>query len=495
MRRQRTSGSLAGAGSQHPTIVMLVVGLLGLAVARPGGAQDEALRLRIGQDSRESVMVTVYNNNYGLVREVRRADLPVGTLELEVSDVAEQIDPTSVAFKSLTAPGAVGILEQNYRYDLLSPDTLLERFIGRPIRITTTRRSTEGDDVEIERAGTLLSLNGGRIVQFSDGEVAINPPGSISVAEVPDNLLARPTLVWLLGNRQGGEQRLEVSYLTNGMNWKADYVAVINAQDTALDLTGWVTLENHSGTAYADAQLKLIAGDVRRVEKRPKRRLHLAAMAMEEGAARQFEEKSFFEYHLYTLARRTTLANNETKQMTLLEGLDVPATKIYAVESPPWTVQADVRGAEKRDVQVMIEFENREENNLGMALPAGRVRVYKADTDQSLQLVGEDQLDHTPKNEKIGLILGNAFDIVAERSRSDYRKIADHVVEMGYKITIRNHKDEPVTVNVIEHVHGDWEIIKESIPHQKRDSRTIAFEVPVQSDGETILSYRVRVRW
>ena len=332
-------------------------------------------------------------------------------------------------------------------------------------------------------------------MRFSDGEVAINPPGSISVAEVPDNLLARPTLVWLLGNRRDGEQRLEVSYLTNGMNWKADYVAVINAEDTALDLTGWVTLDNHSGTAYDDAQLKLIAGDVRRVEERPERRRLMAAMAMEEGVPRQFEEKAFFEYHLYTLARRTTLANNETKQMTLLEGLGVPATKIYAVESPPWAVQVNVRGAEKRDVQVMIEFENREENNLGMALPAGRVRVYKADTDQSLQLVGEDKLDHTPKNEKIGLILGNAFDIVAERSRSDYRKIADHVVEMSYKIAIRNHKDQPVTVNVIEHVHGDWEIIKESIPHQKRDSRTIAFEVPVESDGETILSYRVRVRW
>ena len=458
-------------------------------------AQEDTQRLRIGQDTRDDVMVTVYNNNYGLVREVRRASLPTGTIELEVSDVAEKIDPTSVAFKSLTAPGQVGIYEQNYRYDLLSPDTLLERFIGRPIRITTIRQEKDRD-IEVSRKGTLLSLNGGRIVQFGDGEVTINPPGSISVGEVPDNLLARPTLVWLLGNQHRGEQQLEISYLTNGMNWKADYVTIINAEDTALDLTGWVTLDNHSGTAYADAQLKLIAGDVRRV--REEIRLGLNArggLASKKKATPQFEEKSFFEYHLYTLGRRTTLVNNETKQMTLLEGLDVPAKKIYAVESPPWAVQASVRGAEKRDVQVMIEFENKKEHHLGMALPAGRVRVYKADTDASLQLIGEDKIDHTPKDEKLALIVGNAFDIVAERRQSDYRKIADNVVELEYELRIRNHKAEAVTIKILEHVYGDWEILKETHPHQKRDARTIEFQVPVEPDAEATLAYRVRVRW
>ena len=471
-------------------VVMCVGGL-----ALSAGAQ-EPQKLRIDADSREDVMVTVYNNNYGLVREVRRVTLPKGTLELEVRDVAEKIDPTSVAFKSLTAPFQIGIYEQNYRYDLLSPQTLLNKFVGRRIRISNTVLKNKSQIVE-SRQGKLLSTNNGNIVQFSNGEIAINPPGSISVAEVPEDLIAKPSLVWLLGNEWEDEQEIEISYLTNDMRWHADYVSVINPDDTELDLTGWVTLKNHSGTTFPNAALKLIAGDVRRVE--PERKVRTMAglgFANERmPSAPQFEEKAFFEYHLYTLGRRTTLANMETKQMTLLEGKGVPAQKKYIVESPPWARQATARGVEKRDVQVKIEFENKKENNLGIALPAGRVRVYKADTDGSLQLVGEDRVDHTPKDEKVRLLLGNAFDIVAERSQTDYRKISSNKAEFAYRVTLRNHKEEPVTINVMEHVWGDWKMLEESHDHTKRDASTIEFQVPVDADGEATLTYRVRVKW
>ena len=467
--------------------------LLAVLAPPPTPAAETPQNMRIGQQQRQEVAVTVYNNNYGLVREVRSADLPTGTIELEVSDVAEKIDPTSVAFKSLTDPEAVGILEQNYRYDLLSPSTLLEKFVGRKIRLTRVLER-DGSEKEVVREGTLLSTHQGRVVQFDDGEIAINPPGSISVAEVPENLLSKPTLVWLLRNQHAGPQEVEISYLTNGMNWKADYVAVLNQTDTAIDVTGWVTLDNQSGATYEDAALKLVAGDVRRVKEEPEQKLAFSR-AMAAGAARpQFEEKALFEYHLYTLGRRTTIAHRETKQMTLLEGRGAETEKIYAVESPPWAVQASVRGPAKRDVQVLIELKNSEENNMGMPLPAGRVRVYKDDDDGSLQLVGEDKIDHTPRDEKVRLLLGNAFDLVAERRKTDFRQIAADVHEMAYEVTLRNHKEEDVTIKVMEHVYGDWQILSKSHDFNKADVRTIVFPVKVPADGEVKLTYRVRVR-
>lgn len=457
-----------------------------------GAASASPVKAAVDEQAQEDLMVTIYNNGYGLVREVRRVDLPIGTIELEYGGVAEKIDPTSVAFKSLTSPSDVLILEQNYRYDLLSPVSLLERFVGRTVKYTTYRMRNNSQ-VEETREGTLLSTNNGTVVQFGD-EIVINPHGSVTLSEVPEDLLSRPTLVWLLENQVAGPQRVETAYLTNGMSWKADYVAVVNADDSELDVTGWVTLENHSGTGYKEAAVKLVAGDVQRVqEPRPPvldRRLAMAAMA-----APQFQEKAFFEYHLYTLQRRATVANNETKQMTLLEAADVPIKKLYIMDSPRWSAQAGAAGVAKSKLGVFLEFENSEEAGMGMALPKGRVRVYKADTDESLQLIGEDRIDHTPRDEKLRLKMGEAFDVVAERSQTNFRKIGQRSSETSFKVVIRNHKDEAIEATVMEHLYGDWAITQQSHPHRKIDATTIEFKIPVPADGEAELTYTARVNW
>jgi len=458
--------------------------------ALPIPAQEPA-KLAVGSDAQDEMMVTVYNVNYGLVREVRHLNLPAGTIELEFRDVAEKIDASSVAFKSQTAPGEVSILEQNYRYDLLNPQTLLDKFIGQPIQFQI-RKEKEPTPEIID--GTLLSTNGGTIVKVGGG-IMINPPGTVVLSKVPDELLSKPTLIWLLKNAHAGDQKIETSYLTSEMNWKADYVAIIDANDTKLDLTGWVTLDNKSGATYKNAKLKLVAGDVQRVPEpmvmaKERRAVGAATLAAED----QFAEKSFFEYHLYTLGRATTLANNETKQMTLLEGADVPVKKSYVFDSTPWTRGAGPRWSEKRKLDVVIEFENKAESHLGIALPKGRVRVYKADTDGSQQFIGEDMVDHTPRDEKVRLKMGQAFDIVAERAQTDYKQLAERLTEMGYSVTIRNHKDEDIEATIIEHAYGDWEVTKESAPHKKKDSQTLEFTVKVPKNGEATVTYSVRVQ-
>lgn len=452
-------------------------------------------KMAVGVEAQDEVMLTIYNNNYGLVREIRTANLPEGTIELEFRDVAEAIDPTSVAFKSLTSPDKVSILEQNYRYDLLTPQTLLDKFIGKPIKIThkTIKNNTEE---RIEREGTLLSTNGGTVVRFYD-TYEINPEGSITLKNVPEELLSKPTLVWLVRNGAAGPQKIETSYLTNNMTWKADYVAVINKDDTKLDLTGWVTLDNRSGAGYRNAKLKLVAGDVQRIqEPQPMQKFAMRGDAVAAAeAAPQFQEKSFFEYHLYTLGRPTTLANNETKQMTLLEGPNVPVIKTFVFDSAPWQHSYGPGWSENKKVAVVVELENKEENNLGMALPAGRVRVYKADDDASLQLVGEDKIDHTPKNEKIRLKLGEAFDVVGERKQTDLKQLSPHLNEMSYSVELRNHKSEEIQVTVIEHAYGDWEVVKETHEHKKRDSQTLEYKVAVPKDGATTINYTVRTKY
>lgn len=475
--------------------ILIVAIAISLCLRSLSAADEKPAHLASGRDAQQDLMVTVYNNGYGLVREVRKVNLPAGLVELEFRDVAEQIDATSVAFKSITSPSGVRILEQNYRYDLLSPATVMNRFVGRKIRYTTSKMENN-TQVLTSREGALLSNNEGALVQFDTG-IEINPQGAISFGEVPSDLLSRPTLLWLLRNEKAAEQKIETSYLTNGMNWKADYVTVINPEDTKLNLNGWVTLENHSGASYQDAALKLVAGDVQRVQDSP--RPMPMAMAKGRGVvaaeADAFAEKSFFEYHLYTLGRRTTVGNNETKQVSLLEGSGIPVKKMYLMESPPWVAEAGMRGLEKRKLAVVLEFENKKESGLGIALPKGRVRVYKADTDSSLQLVGEDTIDHTPKDEKLRLKMGEAFDVVAERSQTTYNKLSDRVAEFSYRIAVRNHKAEAITATVLEHVYGDWTITKESHTHVKRDSKTIEYNVPVAADGETVLTYTARVEW
>jgi len=434
--------------------------------------------------------LTVYNQNMALVKDQRALTLVEGLNRVRFTDVAAQIDPTSVHFQSLNAPQATVVREQNFQYDLVSRAKLLEKYIDQEI---VAREVREGGQVET-LSGTLLSARDGLVLRAPDGHLIFTNAERIELPALPEGLITRPTLVWEVETQQAGPHRVEVSYLTNGITWSADYVAVVNPDDTRADLNGWVTLTNQSGATYPFAKLKLIAGEVRRIQPPPVMDYAVRAQARMAGAP-QFEEKAFFEYHLYTLQRKTTVRDNETKQVELLTAADVPVHKVYIFDG------AQPRSFARRGetplikANVMIEFENTEANHLGMALPKGKVRVYKADADGSLQFVGEDEIDHTPRDEKVRLYVGDAFDVVGERKQTAFRQIAERVTEQSFAIDLRNHKDQAIEVTVVEHLAGDWEILKESHPHVQKDAFTLEYHVPVPAHGQTQVTYTVRTQY
>lgn len=453
---------------------------------------QEAPRVRSTAEQRDAVAITVYNQNFGLVREIRTLDLTRGYVSLEYADVASGIQPETVNVRPIGG-GSLRVLEQNYQYDLLSPQKLLEKYVGRTVNVYRTNPLTGIDEaVEAE----VISVNGGTILRV-DGEITFNYPGRFGFPELPDNLISEPTLLWRL-DAPGGRQQVEVSYLTNSLNWKSDYVMVLNEDDDAASLTGWVTLTNQSGTAYENARLQLVAGDVRRVSggARPEaRRLMIAdAMAAQEGAG--FTEDAFFEYHLYTLGRPADLMNNEQKQVTLLESPNFGVEKKLVFNGSAYYYRGQYgQVASNQKVSVYLDFENSEANGLGMPLPKGTVRVYKRDRDGAQQFIGEDLIDHTPRDEELRIKMGEAFDVVADRRQMDYTVISGCVSESTWQIDVRNHKDEDVEVTLIEPVGGDWRILSSSHPYQKTDAWTFTLTPEVEAGGETRVEYRVRVRW
>jgi hypothetical protein len=442
-------------------------------------------------EDRKSVSITVYNQNFGLVREVRDVTFTRGVAALEYRDVAQHVQPETVHIRPLA--GGLRVLEQNYQFDLLNPQKLLEKYVGRTVTVYRTNPQTGVDEPV---TAEVLSVNGGPILKIGD-EITFNYPGRFSFPEIPDNLIAKPTLVWRLDS-QRPRHELEVSYLTNNMNWKADYVFVVDAKDQLGDLTGWVTLTNQSGTTYANAQLKLVAGEVQRVTGNVMGRMRDEAKSMlaAEAVAPQFSQESFFEYHLYTLDRPTTLRENEQKQVTLLEGTGIGVEKklvFYGAEHYYRSQFGEVVSNQK--VGVFLDFQNTEKNHLGMPLPKGVVRVYKADAAGAQQFIGEDRIDHTPKDERVRIRMGEAFDVVGDRRQMEFRIISGCVSESQWEITLRNHKQERARIDVIEPVGGDWEILSSSHSYTKLDAHTFAYTVDVAPDGEVKIRYRVRVRW
>ena len=453
---------------------------------------QEAPRLRAGAEARDAVAITVYNQNFGLVREVRTLDLTRGFVNLEYRDVASGIQPETVHIRPLGGR-PLQVLEQNYQYDLLNPQKLLEKYVGRTVNVYRTNPQTGLDEaVEAE----VLSINGGPILRIGD-EITFNYPGRFGFPEVPDNLMAEPTLLWRL-NAPGGAQQVEVSYLTNALNWKADYVMVLGEDDDAGSLTGWVTLTNQSGTAYENARLQLVAGDVQRVsgggrpEAYRERMMADALVAQEAG----FSEDAFFEYHLYTLGRPADLMNNEQKQVTLLESPEFGIVKklIFPGASHYYRGQYG-QVASNQKVGVFLDFENSEANGLGMPLPKGTVRVYKRDESGAQQFIGEDLIDHTPRDEELRIKMGEAFDVVGDRRQMDYTVVSSCVSESTWRIDLRNHKDEDVEVTLVEPVGGDWEILASTHAFEQLDAWTFTMAPAVESRGETRVEYRVRVRW
>ena len=470
------------------TKLMLIVLAVGGLLAVTDGATV------MGDDPEpRTLAVTVYNGNLGLVKDQRPIELKRGVFTLPFKDVAAQIDPTSVAFSALGHPGAVEVLEQNYEYDLLTPQALLEKYVGETVTLYM-RRGEHNEEFPVK--AKLLSVQGGAVYQIGDS-IALNPPGRVVLPDLKGDLKALPTLVWTLKSDRSGAEPVEVSYLTTGLNWKADYVATLAEDDKSLSLGGWVTLQNSSGTAYPNAKLKLVAGDIHRAPTSQNRRdeYHALKAATEMPDESSFEERTFFEYHLYDLPRPTTIKNNQTKQIRLLGGSGVKTDKVYRLAGAPWYYTQQYGGEKGLKIGVYQEFDNKKRNGLGIALPGGVVRLYKADTDGSLQLISEDRIDHTPRDERIKLKVGEAFDIVAERIQTEYRKLAPGLYEEEFEVVIRNHKDERIMVEVVEPLPSDWTMLSNTHDYEELDAFTVRFDVPVASHGEATLRYRVRIRF
>jgi hypothetical protein len=441
--------------------------------------------------------VTVYNSNIALIRDVRQLQLPTGNFRLKFEDIAATVNPATVHFRSLNEPEKVSVVEQNYEYDLLEPAKLLNKYVGK--EVTLVRSYMENNTTKREEIkATLLANNNGPVWKIGNDIVTGLYGESYRFPEVPANLYDRPTLLMSLENSGSHKQNIEASYLANNLSWNADYVLTVGREDKAADLDGWVTVVNNSGTAFHNAKLQLVAGDLNRIPE-PARYKAMDAMAAApvNGRVQQFQQENFSEYHLYSLGRRTSVEDKETKQISLLQGSGVPVEKLFVVNGQNFYYRnAQNPGSPLKDpVQVFYKFKNEERAGLGIPLPAGNVRVYQKDSKGGILFIGEDRIEHTPKDEFITIKIGNAFDVVAERRQTDFKKIADRVYEMAFEITLRNHKDAPVTVQVNEPIGGDWDILSSTYDAKKTDVFAAQFNVPVKANGESVLKYRIRVKW
>lgn len=430
------------------------------------------------KNDQKSVAVTVYNADLGVIKDIRTINISSGTSTISLTDVAQRIDPTSVHIK---LNGEV--LEQNYQYDLVSLDKILKKYVDNKIQLI----GKTGELIE----GVLLSAYGSQIVlQKEDGGLLMLPNVNeyrFSVESLPEGLITKPTLIWMVNSNISGSQEVEVTYQTKGMNWHAEYVALLNSDDTALDLNSWVSIDNQSGTTYKNTKLKLVAGDVNLVQDRgrvyydtPRKSLAL------EAADAQFQEKEFFEYHIYDLQRPATVANNETKQISLFEASNVKAQKKFFYKGGGY-----YGGTTTGKVAVIVEFENKVESGLGVPMPKGKVRVYKSD-GESVEFIGEDLIDHTPKKEKVKLKIGEAFDVVAEEVQTENKKITNRVYEQSWELTFKNRKKEDITIEVERYLGNYWEVLSSSLDYKKKDSQNIVFQVPVKSDSETVLKFKIK---
>ena len=460
-------------------------------------AQTEEQRSTLADQ--QEVAVTIYNENLALVKDQRKLQLKRGASSLAFRDVSARMRPETALLRSASAPGSVSVLEQNFDFDLLTPQKLLEKYVGRSVSIIRTNTATGQETTE---QAQVLSANSGVVLKIGE-RIETGIPGRIIYSDVPANLRDRPTLVMALDNTGAQQQDLELSYLTGGLAWKADYVVELNANEDKLDISGWVTLTNTSGATYRNAKLQLVAGDVNQVAPAMDARGGIMAMAAPapKMMRKEMVEESLFEYHLYTLTRPTTIAENQTKQVSLLSASGVPARKELLLKGNDYYYQSSYGDlGQKMKVGVFVEFDNKEAAQLGMPLPKGIIRVYKKDRAGNAQFIGEDKVDHTPKNETVRLKLGDAFDVTADKKQTDFKKLSgtgkyNYVFESAYEIVLKNAKKEPVVVTVQEPMPGDWQVLSSSQPHTKGSSNTAVWKVTVPAEGNTKLVYRSLVRY
>lgn len=449
-------------------------------------------------NDQQEVAVTIYNNNLALVKDQRKLTLASGQVALAFRDVSAQMRPETALLRSISAPGSLSVIEQNFDFDLLTPQKLLEKYVGKTVGIIRMNPAT---GVETREEAQVLSAQNGTVFKIGE-RIETGMPGRIVYGELPANLRDRPTLVMSLNNSRTSAQNVELSYLTGGLGWKADYVVELNATDDKLDMSGWVTLSNTSGASYRNAKLQLVAGDVNQVRRNePVAINEVRSFARAAPVAAKMAEESLFEYHLYTLDRPTTIAENQTKQVALLSAANVPVRKEFLLAGNDYYYQSSYGDiVQKLKIGVFIELENKDSSHLGMPLPKGIIRVYKKDAAGNAQFVGEDNMDHTPKNEKVRLKLGDAFDVTADKKQTDFKKVAgnskyNYSFESAYEIVLKNAKKEAVTIKVQEPMPGDWNVISESHPHTKGASNTAVWNVTVPAEGKTTLTYRALVRY
>lgn len=426
---------------------------------------------------RKEVAVTIYNSDLGVVKETREIELKSGINDVLIRDVPSQINPSSV---KINLDGSV--IEQNYRYDLANSYSLMQHFIDKKISLV-------GEKV-IE--GTLVSATHNSVVVKNDGGGLTILPSlegyNISLDYMPENLLTKPTLVWKVKSNSAGKKEAGLTYQTGGMSWKAEYVATLNKDDNRLDLNAWVNITNNSGGSFKNAKVKLIAGDINRAHDDVltaggdlfESRMYAKSMIAEDLVS----EKSFFEYHIYELANKSDLLQNEDKQIGLFNASDIKVVKKFIYNS-------NGSNLDNRKPSVSVEFKNTKDNNLGMPLPKGIVRIYKND-GEAVELIGEDNLDHTPKNEEVELKIGDAFDITIDEKVVSSKKIADKVSEVEYEVTIHNSKEEPVTVEVNRNLWGNWTVLEKNVDYEKENANKITFKVDVAKEKKTTLTYKVR---
>jgi len=458
-----------------------------LALAAPAALAAEKVN---AAGDRQEIAVTIYNDSLALIKEVRRLDLDRGVNDIALRDVSAKMRPETASLRVLSGP-PLRLLEQNFDFDLLTPQKLLDKYVGRDVTVIRTNDATGAETRETAR---VLAANEGVVLKFAD-RIETGIPGRLAFPDIPATLRERPTLIVKLDSAAAGARTAELSYLSGGLSWRADYVAELSGAEDRLDLAGWVTLTNRSGTAYDDAKLQLVAGDVNRVREPVTPSAFAAGVRMK--ASSEMAREEVFDYHVYTLGRPTSLRDNQTKQVALLSAARVPVKKEYLLAGETWYYQNQASDlGRKQKVAVFLEFDNAG-GDLGKPLPKGVVRVYKKDSKGNAIFIGEDAIDHTAKNDRVRLKMGNAFDVSALRKQTAFRRLAGRpnpVYESSWRIDFNNAKDRPVTVKVVEPMPGDWEIVKESLGHAKGDAHSAVWRVTVPAEGKAALEYAVRVK-
>lgn len=475
---------------------MVLLALASVSLPSWSAGVQTAATILSPQSDQTHLAITIYNDNLALVKDSRSLKVPANLSALSFRDVSAQIKPETALLRSLLPNTTLQVLEQNFDFDVLTPQKLLEKYVGQQVTVVKTNPAT---GQETEEPATVLSAQNGVVLKLGN-RIETGLPGRLIYPAVPGQLKDRPTLTTQIDYKGPAQAQLELSYLTNGLQWQADYVAELNSKEDAIDLSGWVTLTNTSGTAYPNAQVQLVAGDVNRVHAPVRAK---AMMMRAEAMAADMpmpSEQGLLEYHLYTLPRHTDVAENQTKQVALLSAQHIPARKTLLLSGTEDIYQnAYPEVQRKQKVKVLVAFENKESSKLGMPLPRGVIRVYKKDQDGSAQFVGEDHIDHTAKNAQVQLTLGDAFDVTADRLQTDFKNLSKPnqapVFESAYTLTLHNAKKEAVSVTVQEPISGSWKILSESQPHQKTHAHQASWTVTVPAESDATLKYRVQVKY